>query len=344
MTTRQDPKTICPHCGQPAAKTQYPFYRIIIPALAVGAVIFFRFSGRGRSDTAYSGPLAVETIYYISSPRADSSCQACLASAENFLDEKKKTALGKKIKDMALIPAGEYPVGSPDELGDPDEHRRRQISLAAFYIDKFETTITDYMKFSAETGGHYPDWAKPGGRFNLETGKEPYYARLADLFKTCGTCPIVGISFENAADYCGARGKRLPTEAEWEAAARGGAPSAFSFSDDPAAAGEYSWNETNSGSEPHPVGGRKPNAYGLHDMHGNVWEWTADIYDKKYYRYGQRRNPAGPEKGDEHVIRGGSWAFDAAALRSANRAQTSKPNDDIGFRCAASGNAAAGGK
>jgi len=306
-----------------------------------GAVFSFFLSARTHAPqkepvTAYSGRLTPEVLAYISSPGSDRVCGACLASAENFMNEKKLTALDRKTKDMYRVPAGEHFIGSPDGQGDPDERPQRRVHLDSFYIDKYETTITEYMKFADAAGNYYPDWARPNGQFNLDTGKQPYYRPLTGILKNCGSCPVVGVAQKDAEVYCGSRNKRLPTEAEWEAAARGGTGTLYSFGDSPADAGNYSWNETNSGENPHPVGTKKPNSYGLYDMHGNVWEWTADRYDKNYYRGAPRRNPPGPERGDERVIRGGSWAFDIDSMRAANRAGTEKPNDDIGFRCAVS--------
>jgi formylglycine-generating enzyme required for sulfatase activity len=280
---------------------------------------------------------------YIGLPEADKSCGVCLAAANNFLEDKNLAALREKTKDMAYLRGGEYQTGSPGGLGDPDEHPRHKVYLDAFYMDKHETTIGDYMRFVKETGGDYPEWAKPEGKFNIDSGKEDYYKRLSSLLKTCETCPIVGITAKNAQAYCASKNKRLPTEAEWEASARAGSESAFSFGDNLSLAGDYAWHEGNSGAKPHPVGEKKPNSFGLYDMHGNVWEWTSDYYEREYYQKSPTRNPKGPEKLAERVIRGGSWAFEADSSRSANRASIDKPNDDIGFRCSVSESALSSG-
>jgi len=286
--------------------------------------------------TSYTGGLSPEKADYIASSRADKSCQSCLAAADAFLTEKKTAALHEKTKGMSYITPGEYHMGSPDGLGDPDEHPERSVTIDAFYIDQHEITIAEYMKFVADSGGNHPEWGKPEGKFNIDTGGEKYYKHLSSQLKTCADCPIVGVTFRNAEDYCRAKNKRLPTEAEWETAARSGSNSAFSFGDDPSEAGDYAWYEKNSGENLHQVGQKKPNSLGIYDMHGNVWEWVSDLYDKEYYAYAQKRNPQGAETGREHVIRGGSWAFDATYLRSANRASSERANDDIGFRCAVS--------
>ncbi len=240
-----------------------------------------------------------------------------------------------KAKDMVLLQAGEYQVGSPDGVGDPDEQPRRGVWLDSFYIDRREVTNYQYAKFSADNPQHLPEWAKPNGVYNVETGRDPYYRKTGAALKAPEN-PVVGVTWAAADAYCRRAGKRLPTEAEWEAAARGGSGGLFSFGDSPAGLKEYAWYEENA-SAPRPVGTKKPNDLGLYDMHGNVWEWVYDRYRPDYYTNSPKRNPAGPDDPGfrDRVIRGGSWAFGADSARSANRASTSKPNDDIGFRCAA---------
>ena len=350
MTGPSATKKPCPHCGKFARdKHRIPLH-VVSSALILGAAFFFWASDRNRPADAggsasatdalqsapASGRLSGDVIGYIGSTEADKTCGMCLASADSFLEGKKLAVIREKTKDMILLPAGEYQTGSPDSLGDPDEHPRRQIFLDAFYLEKYEVTTADYLKFAKDTGDNYPEWAKPNGKFNIDTGSEPYYKHLSTILKTCGTCPVVGVTPKNADAYCQSKNRRLPTEAEWEAAARGGADSAFSFGDNPAMAGDYAWYETNSGERPQPVGGKRPNQYGLYDLHGNVWEWTSDLYAPDYYNKSPKHDPKGPTTGKDHVIRGGSWAFDADSLRSANRANTYKANDDIGFRCAVS--------
>lgn len=102
-------------------------------------------------------------------------------------------------------------------------------------------------------------------------------------------------------------GYRLPTEAEWEYACRSGSSSRYCFGDDERSLGRYAWYSTNSGGKTHPVGEKNANAFGLHDMHGNVWEWCLDGYDAKYYHNSPERDPFGSEKATARVIRGGSW-------------------------------------
>jgi len=146
---------------------------------------------------------------------------------------------------------------------------------------------------------------------------------------------VFGVFWEDADAYCAWKKKRLPTEAEWEVAAGAGTDTKFSFGDSDAAAGDYAWYDANSGETPHPGGTRKKNADGLYDMHGNVWEWVSDLYDKGYYAVSPKNNPTGPDAGREHAIRGGSWAASSEEMAVTNRGSYGKANDDIGFRCAA---------
>jgi formylglycine-generating enzyme required for sulfatase activity len=273
---------------------------------------------------------------YMRGDNADPACGICLGAARRSLEKTERELLLKKTAGMALIPGGAFTLGSPEGTGDPDERPAAEIKLSAFYLDRVEVTIGQYTEFARITGGNYPEWLKPGGKFNILTGTDKYYRRLDTLIKTCDSCPVFGVAWEDAQAYCLWKKKRLPTEAEWEAAARAGSAAAYSFGSTAELAEDFAWLETNSGETPHPVGTRKPNKYGLNDMHGNVWEWVADLYDKTYYARRAARDPQSSEMGQEHVIRGGSWAVDAASARSGNRASTRRPNDDIGFRCARS--------
>jgi len=155
------------------------------------------------------------------------------------------------------------------------------------------------------------------------------------------TNPVETVSWDDAAEFCRRLSEktrqtvRLPTEAEWEYACRAGTQTAFSFGDDPSALGDYAWWTGNSGKTTHPVGQKKPNSWGLYDMHGNVWEWCADWYGE--YPKGPVTDPSGPATGDSRVVRGGSWLYgDAAYFRCAFRSYNvpSFLFSYYGFRCA----------
>lgn len=308
---------------------------LLLPVLAASLCVPLAAQTTPRSEDS-------ELLSYIRGDKADPACGVCLSSARKEAESsvRTKTAETKPLEknpEMALVPGGAHHLGSPAGAGDPDERPAADIKMAPFYLDRTEVTIADYLKFSSSTAGHYPEWLKPAGKFNINTGKNKYYRHLEGVILTCPNCPVFGVAWEDADAYCRWMNKRLPTEAEWEAAARAGSGDKYSFGNSSANAEAYAWLETNSGETPHPVGTRKPNKYGLSDMHGNVWEWVYDLYGKDYYAQRPSMDPPGPEKGKEHVIRGGSWNFDADSARSGNRASTDSPNDDIGFRCALSG-------
>jgi formylglycine-generating enzyme required for sulfatase activity len=198
--------------------------------------------------------------------------------------------------DFVLIPAGTFKMGS--DTGDSDEKPVHEVRLSkAFYLGKHEVTQ---------------------GQWQAVMGSNPSY------FKGEATLPVEQVSWEDVQEFLrklnakeGGTKYRLPTEAEWEYAARAGSTTAYSFGNDERQLGDYAWYFANSGSKTHPVGQKKPNAWGLYDMHGNVWEWVQDWYGP--YSAGSAVDPAGPSSGSRRVFRGGSWIFDARLCRSAYR-------------------------
>jgi formylglycine-generating enzyme required for sulfatase activity len=202
------------------------------------------------------------------------------------------------------ICGGTFTMGSAD--GDPDEKPAHPVTLSDFWIGKTEVSNGQYRSFRPDHQGE---------------------ARL----------PAVNVSWESAKAACEQWGGRLPTEAEWEyaaRAARAGNPAPWSFGADAKKLGEYAWYGKNSGGKVHPVGGKKANAWGLHDMYGNAWEWVADGYGP--YPEETPRDPKGPATGD-HLLRGGSFDNDDPMnLRSANRHPFTTGGEliqGIGFRC-----------
>jgi len=153
------------------------------------------------------------------------------------------------------------------------------------------------------------------------TGKTPSRFKGPDL-------PVEQVSWEEARDYCTAAGGRLPTEAEWEYAARGGIAAAR-YGD----LVDIAWHEENSNGQTHPVGQKAANAFGLHDMLGNVWEWTADMYGE--YQTGEHKDPQGPAAGSFRVLRGGSWYDRPTVVRVSFRDRNvlGDWNSQVGFRC-----------
>jgi formylglycine-generating enzyme required for sulfatase activity len=132
-------------------------------------------------------------------------------------------------------------------------------------------------------------------------------------------------------------GGRLPTEADWEYACRGGTTTEYSFGNEGEKLGDYGWFAGNSGGQSQPVGAKYPNPWGLFDMHGNVWEWCQDWFDEEYYNRSPKTDPTGPDHGSYRVIRGGSWGVVAGGCRAAVRGRLgpASRDDDLGFRVAA---------
>jgi len=156
------------------------------------------------------------------------------------------------------------------------------------------------------------------------------------------TMPVESVSWKEAVEFCRRlsrkEGKkyRLPTEAEWEYACRARGSARYSFGDDFASLGDYAWYCGNSDSRTHPVGQKKPNAWGLYDMHGNVWEWCADWYAEDCYATSPPNDPAGPSSGVSRAVRGGSYGDVPSFLRSAKRegGGPAEAHEFAGFRAA----------
>lgn len=237
----------------------------------------------------------------------------------------KNSRLGDTPNKMILIPAGEFVMGSNSRL--PDEGPQQTVKLPAFYIDQFEVTNLQYKKFNDATQGRSPrHWRNR----TFPAGKADH--------------PVVYVSWQNANDYCQWAGKRLPTDAEWEKAARGSDGRMFPWGDEfatDAANTPVRWQEIGQFGDTTPVGafekGKSP--YGVYDMSGNVWEWTASWY--KAYPGNQTPSESYGER--YKTLKGGSW-FDCSFYKCGisapvfNRSFFAKKvkNDSFGFRCAKS--------
>jgi formylglycine-generating enzyme required for sulfatase activity len=220
---------------------------------------------------------------------------------------------------MAVVPTGEFTMGSP--AGDSDEQPAHRVYVDAFSMDKYEVSVGQYAAFLQAKGIDPPsDW---------KTMNQPSHQKR----------PVANVDWADAVAYCKWVGKRLPTEAEWEKAARGTDGRLYPWGNDPptplhANYGKTDWN--NHGVLA-PMGtlenGKSP--YGIYDMAGNVWEWVSDWYDYNYYKNSPSQNPTGPSSGGTKVIRGGAWNSSPRAMRSANRSLISPTDQGLtGFRCA----------
>jgi formylglycine-generating enzyme required for sulfatase activity len=203
--------------------------------------------------------------------------------------------------EYVLIPGGAFQMGcAPGEaLCKPDSKPAREVTISrAFYMSKTEVTVDAYGKIA--------------------------------IIREKGLKPVGGVSWLEAKKFCELAGGRLPTEAEWEYAARAGETGPYKGSLDEAA-----WYQANSGGAAREAGVKQPNGYGLHDTLGNVWEWVSDAYSANYYRVGALLDPQGPERGAQRVVRGGSYSTPGVYVSySARFAFPPETRDStIGFRC-----------
>jgi len=234
--------------------------------------------------------------------------------------------------EMVQIPAGTFQMGS--RHGKEDEAPVHTVKVDAFLVDKYEVTQAEYERLGLSNRSHFRGptlpmeqvtWVQAAiycNKRSKDEGLQPCYDE------------------ETAACDFDADGYRLPTEAEWEYACRAGTDGDYSFGSEARKLGEHAWFSDNAGKKTKPVGQKKPNPWGLYDMHGNVAEWCNDTYDKSYYASGPSSNPRGPADGKQYVLRGGSWKSTAEALRSSYRlaenpgfSDACLARDAIGFRC-----------
>lgn len=235
--------------------------------------------------------------------------------------------------DLVAVDGGSYFMGcnQDQEICDPDEIPMHEVSIDDFYISRYEITNWQFCVFLNKSGIGQSA-TKNGkqlisiheqlsqidfidGKFIPETGRESY--------------PVVEVSWFGAAAFCKWAGGRLPTEAEWEYAARGGANSEGYIYSGGNNLDDIAWHFENSktpessnlyeGHGTHPVGEKLPNELGIYDMTGNVYEWCFDKYNRDYYGYSPNVNPEGPEQGSSRVLRGGSWGDQSKACRTRYR-------------------------
>ena len=206
-------------------------------------------------------------------------------------------------RSMVLVPAGEFIMGS--WTGDADERPVRRVYLDAYFFDKDQLTVGEYAKFlDATSHGAPPEWNIMSRTMHRNR-------------------PVVNVDWADAAAYCTWAGKRQPTEAEWEKAARGTDGRVYPWGNDSPSSlhanyGKYGTNDLEALS---PVGSleKGKSFYGVYDMAGNVWEWVSDWYDTDYYTSSPPQNPEGLPTGGFKVIRGGAWNSSAKNLRSSDR-------------------------
>jgi formylglycine-generating enzyme required for sulfatase activity len=262
-----------------------------------------------------------------------------LAAAENR--ELDKTFTNSIGMEFVLIPAGKFVMGSPgSEAGRyENEGPQREVQISKpFYFGKYEVKVSEFREFvkaaqiktDAETKGGAYVWVKD--KWQRKEGvnwMNPGFSQKDDH-------PVICLAWSDAVEYGKWLSKktghayRLPTEAEWEYACRAGTQQGYSFGPYARELSKYGWYVDNSGGKTRPVGQKKPNPWGLFDMHGNVREWCQDWYGN--YAGGPAVDPAGPPRGSVRVLRGGNWISPAKDLRCAERRNGLGGSDRAGFR------------
>jgi len=246
--------------------------------------------------------------------------KAMLASAIRK-QEKEKSNVLTNPPDMVFVEGGNFLMGSED--GEPEEQPIHKVAVSSFYIARYEVTVAQYREFCRETGRAMPETPKWGWH---------------------DASPIVNVSWNDAQAYCKwlaqktGQPYRLPTEAEWEFAARGGVKTKkfrFAGSNN---LDEVGWYDKNADRKTHPVGEKMPNELGIYDMSGNTWEWVNDWFDSDYYAKSPKKDPQGPPRGSMRVMRSGSWinyeGDNRIAIRISNLPNETGPF--FGFRVAMS--------
>ncbi len=262
-----------------------------------------------------------------------------------------KFITGKDGGKMVLVKGGKFIMGSDDE--DIKELApKHTVSVESFYMDIYEVTNEQFANFLNEVT---PREGEEGVRYkwivlrnDLENAGRAAWWPAEIIFEDGVYKPMEGydkhpvmvVSWYAADEYCKWAKKRLPTEAEWEYAARGGLKEkTFPWGNAIPTGGvifDRTWQSNEAPAPTAPVGSYYPNGYGLYDMAGNVWEWVNDWYTEDYYKDAPPENPKGPETSSFKVTRGGSWfnAFSALRVSLRNFAPPESLNEDVGFRCA----------
>jgi formylglycine-generating enzyme required for sulfatase activity len=243
---------------------------------------------------------------------------ACAALYYGLKGQANNQLIGQDGAPAVMIPAGTI------FIGDDESSPRREVFVDAFYLDKHEVTVARYGDFLKATGNVKP----------------PEEWETADL-KIHAGLPVVGVDWQDASSYCQWAGRRLPTDAEWERAARGTDERKYPWGNEPPSAehARFAKNYQNSVYQDgvaavgaHPKGA---SPLGIDDLSGNAWEWVADWYTESFPRT-DRRNPKGPASGTDKVLRGGGWYDPPERLTGTKRmhAPPEHRDDSVGFRCA----------
>jgi len=218
--------------------------------------------------------------------------------------------------ELVLIPAGSFRMGGDKKLEQAEDHEtpRHIVKISkTFYMGKYEVTQSQWSEIMNNNPSEFKDDIRPVERVSWNDVQE-FIQKLNNKEET--------IKYS------------LPTEAEWEYAARADTESTYCFSGDIQILSQYAWYRKNSAGKTHPIGQLKPNAWGLYDVHGNVHEWCQDWFDRNYYSQSPSNSPLGPSSGLAKVSRGGDWGSEDWYCRCASRSLSSpnRRSNRLGFR------------
>lgn len=244
-------------------------------------------------------------------------------------DAPKATSNGA-VPELVLIAGGSYQMGTTDEPDAP----YHEVKVNSFEMDRTLVTQEEFQRVMGENPSRWKGAKNPVEQVRWSDAVR-YCNKRSEMegLEPCYDVKSWKCNFE-------ATGYRLPSEAEWEYACRAGSATEYFFGSNPSRLGEYAWYDKNSGNKTHPVAQKKPNAWGLYDICGNVWEWCNDFYGVDYYKGSPKENPKGPESGKTKVLRGGAFRFSAENSRCGYRYNENPGYADVcfgydiyGFRC-----------
>lgn len=318
----------------------YPGTIVVTCSIPEDADVYI--DGKYVGKTPYNGEISAgsHTVKLSKDGFEDHSESAPISPRKAYAVTVEKLEKRMAPKDMVSVPAGDFMMGcnsSVDTECQADEKPYHKVYLDGYYIDKYEVTNDQYqtcVQAGRCTAAHFDD-----GSCYVYDGKSWKQGTLPQSFRG-GNQPVVCIDWSEAKAFCEYAGKRLPTEAEWEKAARGTDGRKFPWGNQPASCSYAVMNEGGNGcgrNSTWPVGSKPSGAspYGAMDMAGNVWEWVSDWYGDKYYSSSASSSPKGTDSGSYRVLRGGSWRNLSSDLRASARRRNSpsRRNVNDGFRC-----------
>jgi len=293
--------------------------RRIVPVWLIGLLVSGLFWGQGLALANEPVPVQPEPITPTPAEKTRRPANRSPAKKAPALLTPPAALTGKDGAPMVLVPAGEFTMGSDE--GDDDEQPVHRVVLDSFYLDAFEVTNGRFAKFVAAIQSE-PPWGFADQETPVVQAERP----------------VRWVNWLEATGYCLWAGKRLPTEAEWEKAARGTDGRPYPWGNEPPTPAQAVFGLKEGAETVSPIGnrdqGRSP--YGVQDLAGNLYEWVTDWYDDAYYATPPIRNPRGPIEGTAKVQRGGSYINSPYRLRAAFRTKGDPTEHDphVGFRCA----------